>query len=219
MSPRRITFVGGLLLLLGAVALWWLRSSRPLPLDASAAPTVAIATATAEVTAGGAGSTTIARTAVPASAQRAAPTSVPTAPRRFAPGGRAALIRRLAETHGRAAGDGGSRIAGVIDKDYLKAQIRGLQPLLRECYEQALERQPGLTGKLVVDFAIEGEPDAGALVTESAIDPTSSLHEAGLAECVRETMYALELPAPTTGGRVRVKYPFVFRSAAADAGR
>ena len=145
-------------------------------------------------------------------------TSLDALPHRFTPGGRAALLARIAQGPRDRRADGDGQIAGDIDKDYLKTQIRALTPLLQECYERALERSPSLAGKLVVDLAIEGAPDAGALVTDCTIAPTSTIQEPGLSECVRETMLSLELPAPVSWGRIRVRYPFVFRTAAPDAG-
>jgi hypothetical protein len=107
--------------------------------------------------------------------------------------------------------DGGG--GGSLDKEYIRAAIRELVPLVRECYENALRDQPDLGGRLTVEFSIAGEPEIGGVVTESRIAGTDAgaLH-AGLEECVRETMYGLKLDAPAGGGTVQVRYPFVFRT-------
>ena len=126
---------------------------------------------------------------------------------------RAQLLQRLAASHrvptptaGASAGD-----ASELDKDYIRAQIAALLPLIKECYENALFTQPTLAGKLVVDFTIIAEPDIGGLVSESAInDAHSTIADPALRECVQETMYAAQFPAPPDGGEVRVTYPFAF---------
>jgi hypothetical protein len=98
-----------------------------------------------------------------------------------------------------------------LSKDYIRDQVRALIPLLTECYTNALEKDPKLAGKLVVSFAIGGEPEIGGIVEESEVDPAeSTITDAGMIECVRETMFAAELAAPSEGGRVVVHYPFAF---------
>ena len=84
-------------------------------------------------------------------------------------------------------------------------------PPIKECYETARSPHPTLAGKLVVDFTIIAEPDIGGLVSESAINGAhSTIADPALRECVQETMYAAQFPAPPDGGEVRVTYPFAF---------
>jgi hypothetical protein len=97
------------------------------------------------------------------------------------------------------------------DRDYVQEAMKGLLPMVVDCYNQARETTPTLAGKLVVHFTIEGDPDTGGVVTESTIDPAESeIHDPGLAECVEETMFALEIDPPANGGTVKVTYPFTF---------
>lgn len=110
-----------------------------------------------------------------------------------------------------AAGDGEP---GTLDPEYIRSAVQELKPLIRECYELALDQQPDLEGRLVVDFEIVGEPDVGGVVETSEIDEASDLRHPALDECIRETMYTAELPAPEGGGRVTVRYPFNFSNAA-----
>jgi RNA polymerase sigma factor (sigma-70 family) len=101
--------------------------------------------------------------------------------------------------------------APEFDKEYIRAAVRDLVPLLDECYGEVRERIPHLKGWLVVDFTIEGEPGIGGVVSASRIDDANSdLTDPAFRECVQETMYALEIDPPASGGVVSFKYPFGF---------
>ena len=126
---------------------------------------------------------------------------------------RAAQARRVAATRAGSSTPPPDDAVGTLDPDTIRNGIREMKELLAECYELALREQPRLAGRLVVEFTLVGEPSVGAVVEESRIDPDSELGgNAALGECVRETVMTLELPAPPQGGRVEVRYPFVFRT-------
>ena len=98
---------------------------------------------------------------------------------------------------------------GTLDHHYVRERIGDIVPLVKECYENALRDSPALEGKVVVEFALSGEPGAGAVIEESKILEGSTIGDPSLRECVQETMYAVELRAPERGGRLVVTYPFV----------
>jgi len=101
-----------------------------------------------------------------------------------------------------------------MDKEYIRGAVREIIPLLTDCYEQGLERDPKLAGNVVVEFTIEGEPGVGGVIGTSAIDPKeSSLGDANVRECIQETMYAIRIDPPASGGTVMVRYPFAFAPA------
>ncbi len=101
--------------------------------------------------------------------------------------------------------------SGTLSGDYIRSAMKEIQPLIKECYQNALAAKPDLSGRMVVSFEIAGDSELGGLVTESKLDPErSTITSPGLKECVRETMYALELPAPEGGGTVEVNMPFIF---------
>lgn len=129
---------------------------------------------------------------------------------------RAQLLQRLAVSHHLPTPAVGASAVepSELDKEYIRTQLAALLPLIKECYENALIAQPTLAGRLVVDFTIIAEPDIGGLVSKSAInDSASTIADAPLRECVQETMYAAQFPAPLDGGEVRVTYPFEFANA------
>jgi hypothetical protein len=102
------------------------------------------------------------------------------------------------------------------DREYIRSAMQELLPMLTECYEHGVERDPKLAGTVAVDFTIEGEPGVGAVIGESAIDPDpaqTTLADPDVRECIQETMYALEIDPPAHGGVVHVHYPFAFAPA------
>jgi len=100
---------------------------------------------------------------------------------------------------------------GHLDAEYIRQSIREIAPLIEECYELALEETPALEGRLVAEFSIVGEPEVGGIVERSEVLAESTLSSPTLNECVRQTIYTVELEPPEGGGRVDVRYPFIFR--------
>ncbi len=50
-------------------------------------------------------------------------------------------------------------------------------------------------------------------MTASTIDAAAStITDAGMKECLQETLYAAQFPAPDDGGELRVSYPFEFKA-------
>jgi hypothetical protein len=63
---------------------------------------------------------------------------------------------------------------------------------------------------VVVRFTIVGEPGVGGLISESSIEEAkSTISDPSLRECIANTMYAAQFPAPEGGGEMIVNYPFV----------
>lgn len=145
------------------------------------------------------------------------------APGKLSPQMRAEMLQRLAALHlgpgamatghakpvGAAASDGDDG----LDRHYIREQVQQILPLVKECYDSALKRAPEISGKLMVDFSIVGDPSVGGLVGGSQINhEQSDIVDHEMTECVQETMYAAHFKPPATGGEVKVSYPFVFRS-------
>lgn len=197
--------VGALAIAGGAVFYASSRDSGAAPRAASASPAPSASSA-----------------ASPSSADPAAALHV----RKLAPAAKASLLAAIRTQHGRRSGgtSGTSSSAstpapalpanGDLDKQYVRAAVRELIPMLSECYEEGLERDPALQGTIIVDFTIEGEPGVGGVVGESAVDAKeSTLVDSQVRECIQETMHSLQIDPPTAGGVVRVRYPFEFRPA------
>jgi RNA polymerase sigma-70 factor (ECF subfamily) len=155
-----------------------------------------------------------------ATAPAAAATTTTPSLKRLDAEARTAMLRRLDE----ARQHGWSRATPLatatasdgepIDKDYIREQIQSLLPQMTECYTNALQRDPKLAGRIMVDFSIVGDPTVGGLVGESHVKPDdTTIADADMRECVQETMYAAQFRPPRSGGEVRVSYPFLFRPA------
>jgi hypothetical protein len=99
--------------------------------------------------------------------------------------------------------------AGPLEPEYIKARIReDFVPLAKECYEAALERDPKLAGKMVFWFEIVGDEGVGGVVESADLVEGSTLDEAELTTCMRESLLSISFEAPRGSGRVTVKYPF-----------
>ena len=134
--------------------------------------------------------------------------------RRIDPESRKLLVEELARARAKRAPvpavGGGAPAEQQLSPDYILQQTQAIVPLLRECYTRAQEDDPTLAGQLALEIEIGGEPDVGGLVESSEILETSTIKHAGMAECVRETMYGLELVAPAEGGRYKVRTTVAF---------
>ena len=96
-----------------------------------------------------------------------------------------------------------------LAKSTLRYAIVQMRPLLAECYAAAIDHLPHSPGVLEVVLHLSGEPDLGTLVEDVDLGGDRALaQDSELAECVRETLFALELPAMTEGGTWEVHYPF-----------
>lgn len=105
----------------------------------------------------------------------------------------------------------GKELPGKLDKDYIRARIAEIIPLVRECYEIALANDSALSGAVTVDFVIDAEQEVGGYVREAVIAEDSDLQDPVLSECVTETILSVEFMPPEGGGVVRVRYPFVLQ--------
>jgi hypothetical protein len=86
-------------------------------------------------------------------------------------------------------------------KGSIKTGVESHRDAIRLCYEQALQAQPGLAGKVVAKFTI-GLEGTVVQATAEGLDP-------GVDACVEKVILAMTFPKPD-GGVVSVTYPFDF---------
>lgn len=98
-----------------------------------------------------------------------------------------------------------------LDPQYIRTAIsEQLLPIVRECYDSALEDDPKLEGKLEVEFTIIGAEDIGGVVEDATIDEASTLDSEFVRECVRESLMTVTFEPPPDGGRLVVSFPVRF---------
>ena len=102
-------------------------------------------------------------------------------------------------------------IRGELDKQYIQDGVREIIPVIRECYNEALALDEALAGRMVLSFQILGDQEVGGVVDQVEVDEReSSLADPHMRECVRQSLYMVELPPPEDGGIISVTYPFNF---------
>ena len=100
---------------------------------------------------------------------------------------------------------------GTLPKEYIRATVQEqVVPLVRECYENLLEREPELSGRMVLQFTIMGDESVGGIVDEMDFGVDSEISDLDFRECVSETMMSTVFDPPEGGGKVVVTYPFIF---------
>jgi RNA polymerase sigma factor (sigma-70 family) len=95
-----------------------------------------------------------------------------------------------------------------LTKTTIRLAIRALQPLLVACYRDATTH---VTGEIKVQLRLVGEPGIATLVDSVELSGPPVDRDRDLAECMRETLYSIELPQMTAGETWDVYYPLVVR--------
>lgn len=99
---------------------------------------------------------------------------------------------------------GATEVHGRIPPEVVQRIVRQSHGRFRMCYEQGLQRNPSLTGRVTARFMIGRN---GQVI--STTNGGSDLPDSGVTSCVLEAFYGLSFPAPD-GGNVEVTYPILF---------
>jgi TonB family protein len=96
-------------------------------------------------------------------------------------------------------------VIGSLDEERISDVVNTNRRQIRDCYDAALARKPGLVGNVLVKFVISeaGSVSSAKVMEDSVGDPL-------LGECVVATVRRWIFPMPRGGGVVLVKYPFTF---------
>lgn len=97
-------------------------------------------------------------------------------------------------------------IEGGLDRDLIDEVIKKNMGQIRFCYEQGLQGEPSLAGRVAVDFTI-----ASSGLVKSASIANSSLNSSQVQECIVMRLKSWKFPLPQGGVDVKVTYPFVLR--------
>ena len=94
--------------------------------------------------------------------------------------------------------------SGALSREQIRRTVHLHMNEIRYCYEQALQSNPDLDGRVVVRFVVAGR---GNVMTSVA---ASSTIGAGPGSCVSNAVSRWSFPAAENGGVTSVTYPFTF---------
>lgn len=97
-------------------------------------------------------------------------------------------------------------VARGLDKDMIAAVIQKNMGQIRFCYEQGLQSDVKLSGRVAIDFTIGGN----GLVKAASIESTT-LNSKMIEDCMVMRLKTWQFPLPEGGVDVKVSYPFVLR--------
>lgn len=100
---------------------------------------------------------------------------------------------------------GTSTLVGSLKRSEIESVIHQNLNSIQYCYRRRLQRDPGLSGKLVVKFTVGKDGSVSSASVKS-----SSLTDAAVGSCVVDRFKRMDFPAPRGGGMVLVSYPFHF---------
>jgi hypothetical protein len=124
---------------------------------------------------------------------------------------------KLGDTRGvLAPTDGGTAKRFFPDHDGIREAMKAAIPEIRDCYEQWLQTNPELKGKMTMSFSI-APTDAGAGRVEDLSVASSEIAHLGFEGCVKNVMSGMDFATPYDDGTgepapMKVKYPLVFAS-------
>ncbi|XXF79359.1 AgmX/PglI C-terminal domain-containing protein [Myxococcaceae bacterium GXIMD 01537] len=95
---------------------------------------------------------------------------------------------------------------GSIDREGVAKVVNSHLQEVHACYERALLREPGLAGKVVLEWTIATNGRVVAAKTKS-----STLRNSAVEACILTALKSWTFP-PATGGNVIITYPFLFNS-------
>jgi hypothetical protein len=100
----------------------------------------------------------------------------------------------------------GARVQGLLPMEAVRKVVDEHISEVQECYENGLIRNPGLSGKLVVEWTIGTNGRVSKVGTKIA-----TLQSNAVSDCIIGHLKGWVFPKPT-GGTVVVSYPFIFKS-------
>ena len=107
--------------------------------------------------------------------------------------------------------DAPSSVQGTLDKEVIRGVIRSHIDEVKQCYEQELPLQPGLRGRIMVQFTIAASGQVIASVLQN-----STMGNARVENCTVQAVRRWEFPHPPGGSLVIVSYPFVLTPDGSD---
>ena len=95
--------------------------------------------------------------------------------------------------------------------EYVREPYMQIRPLLKECYRKHIEDVAEVSGSITMVFTIISDEEYGGLIESSAVVGESEIAiSKGLNECLRESMYAMKLPALSGVKKIKIEMPMTF---------
>jgi len=108
---------------------------------------------------------------------------------------------------------GKTTVVGGLSKDVIAKVIKRHQNEIKFCFEQELQKNADLSGKVAVAFTID---PAGAVADASVAE--TSLNNSNAENCMLSRIRRWKFPEPQGGGVVSVTFPWIFKPAGSDEG-
>lgn len=99
-------------------------------------------------------------------------------------------------------------VTGALSPEAIRRVVRRHLPEIRHCYEQGLQANPSLEGRVTMRWMIA--PDGRV---QAASVASSDLGSAPVESCISQAVQRWTFPTPEGGGVVGVSYRFVLRAA------
>jgi len=99
-------------------------------------------------------------------------------------------------------------VTGSMDPELIRRVVRSHHDQLKYCYDNALTKNPKLTGKVSVRWIIT---EGGTVASSNVVNSTTNTRE--LDQCIAGRVLTWIFPKPKGGGVAVVTYPFVFKQA------
>ena len=99
-------------------------------------------------------------------------------------------------------------VTGSMDPELIRRVVRSHHDQLKYCYDNALTKNPKLTGKVSVRWIIT---EGGTVASSNVVNTTTNTPD--LDRCIAGRVLTWIFPKPKGGGVAVVTYPFVFKQA------
>jgi hypothetical protein len=110
---------------------------------------------------------------------------------------------------------GTAAVVGSIDKELIRKVIQEHASQIRYCYEQELQRDPKLEGKVSIRWVINSE---GRVQGTQVDGGATTLQNGQVHRCMMDRIASWEFPKPKGGGIAVITYPWILRSSGGAGG-
>ncbi len=106
---------------------------------------------------------------------------------------------------------GTAAVVGSIDKELIRKVIQEHAAQIRYCYEQELQRDPKLEGKVSIRWIINADGRVQGTQVDTGGGATT-MQNGQVQRCMMDRIASWEFPKPKGGGIAVITYPWILRS-------